>query len=137
MVSTDLRTPSGDAGGIVLGWLTRLTVVLAVLGVIAFDGISVVSARMSLEDAGTTAAQSASETWQRTHDIRAALASAQRSATEANADTTVVDNSLSVDADGTAHLTVTRVASTIVARHIGPLRRWCTLQVRADGKGTP
>lgn len=136
MVSSDLRTPSGDVGGIVLGWLTRLTVVLAVVGVIAFDGISIVTSRLSLEDAGNQAARSASETWQSTHDIRAALASAQRAATEANADTTVVTDSLSVDADGTAHLTVTREASTLVARHIGPMRHWCDLRVQGVGKST-
>ncbi|HEX3004434.1 MAG TPA: hypothetical protein VHO27_09480 [Angustibacter sp.] len=136
MVSSDLRTPSGDAGGIVLGWLTRLTVVLAIVGVIAFDGISIVTSRLSLEDAGNQAARSASETWESTHDIRAALASAQRTATEANADTTVVSDSLSVDADGTAHLVVTREASTLVARHIGPMRHWVELRVQGVGKST-
>ena len=136
MVSSDLRTPSGDAGGIVLGWLTRLTVVLAVVGVIAFDGISIITSRLSLEDAGNQAARSASETWQSTHDIRAALASAQRAATEANPDTTVVTDSLSVDADGTAHLVVTREASTLVAQHIAPLRHWCDLRLPGVGKST-
>ncbi len=136
MVSSDLRTPSGDAGGIVLGWLTRLTVILALVAVVAFDGISIATSRLSLEDAGNQAARSASETWQSTHDIRAALASAQRAATDANADTTVVSDSLSVDADGTAHLTVTREASTLIAGHIGPMRHWCDLRVQGAGKST-
>ena len=136
MVSSDLRTPSGDVGGIVLGWLTRLTVVLAVVGLIAFDGISIISSRLSLEDVGDQAARSASETFERTHDIRAALASAQQTATEANADTTVVTNSLSVDPDGTAHLTVVREASTLVAHYIPPMRSWCDLRVQGEGRST-
>ncbi len=136
MASSDLRTSSGDVGGIVLGWLTRLTVVLAVVGLVAFDGISIVSSRLSLEDVGDTAARSASETWERTHDIQAALASAQQTATEANADTTVVPDSLSVDPDGTAHLTVRRVASTIVAHYIPPVRTWCDLRVQGVGRST-
>jgi Flp pilus assembly protein TadG len=136
MASSDLRRTSGDAGGIVLGWLVRLTVVLAVMAVVAFDGISIVTSRLSLEDAGNQAARSASETWQSTHDIRAALASAQQAATEANADTSVVTDSLSVDADGTAHLVVTREASTLVAQHIPPMRSWCELRVRGTGRST-
>jgi Flp pilus assembly protein TadG len=133
MASSDLRAAPGDAGGIVLGWLTRLTVVLAVAGLIAFDGISILTSKLSLEDAGDQAARTASETFQRTHDIQAALARAQQTATEANASTTVVADSLSVDPDGTAHLTVTRVANTILAEHLPPTRSWCDL--RADGVG--
>jgi Flp pilus assembly protein TadG len=136
MGSTDLRTPSGDGGGIVLGWLTRLTLVLAIVGLVAFDGISIVTSRLSLEDVGNQAARSASETWQRTHDIRAALASAQQTASESNADTGVVTDSLSVDPDGTAHLTVTRQASTLVAHYIPPMRAWCDLRVEGTGRST-
>lgn len=136
MESTDLRAPAGELGGIVVGWLTRLTVVLAVVGLIAFDAISIISSRLSLEDVGNQAARSASETWQRTHDIRASLASAQQTASDANADTSVVTTSLRVDPDGTAHLTVTREASTLVARYIPPMRNWYELRVDGTGRST-
>ena len=136
MMITAARTPSGDAGDIVLGWLTRVVVALALLGLVAFDGISIVSSRISLEDVGDQAARSASDTWERTHDIQAALKSAQDTATEANAETTVVPTSLSVDPDGTAHLTVTKVALTVVAHHIPALRGLYHLHVEGAGRST-
>jgi Flp pilus assembly protein TadG len=139
MDSTARRTPLGaaaDAGGIVLGWLTQVTVLLAVVGLIAFDGISIITSRLSLEDVGDQAARSASETWQRTHDIQASLLSAQTTATQANADTSVVSDSLRVDPDGTAHLTVTRTASTLVAQYLPPVRGWCDQRVEGDGRST-
>ncbi len=134
MVSSDLRTPSGDAGGIVLGWLTRLTVVLAVVG---GDRL-----RRHLDRHLAPVARGRRQPGrpQRQRDVaehprhpgRAGERAA--AATEANADTTVVTDSLSVDADGTAHLVVTREASTIVAQHIGPMRHWCELRVQGVGE---
>ena len=41
-----------------------------------------------------------------------------------------------VDPDGTAHLTVRRVASTIVAHYIPPVRTWCDLRVQGVGRST-
>lgn len=139
MQSADLQRPfgaAGDTGGIVLGWLTRLTVLLAVLGLIAFDAISIVTSRLSLEDVGNQAARNASETWQRTHDIRASLLSAQTTASDADAGTSVVTNSLRIDPDGTAHLTVTREAATLVAHYLPSVRNWCDQRVDGQGRST-
>ena len=52
----------GDRGDIVLGWLTKLAVVLGVLGVIAFDGIAVVQAHFQASDRATTAASATQTT---------------------------------------------------------------------------
>lgn len=136
MATCDDRLAPGDAGGIVVGWLLRISAVLAVIGLIAFDGISIVTVRFALEDDGNQAARSASDTWERTHDIRAALASAQQTAAESNAANVVVPTSLRIDPDGTAHLTIKREASTIVAVHIPPLRRYCDLTTQGQGRGS-
>jgi hypothetical protein len=136
MARSDLRGPGSDRGDIVLGWLVKITVVLAVLGVIAFDGISIGTTKMSVEDQGDTAARAASETWLRTHDARESLASATQTATEANPLNVVVPESFRVDADGTAHFTMEREASTIVAQHIGPLHSICLVDASAIGRST-
>ncbi|WP_460459378.1 hypothetical protein [Angustibacter peucedani] len=136
MASCDLRTPTSDRGDIVLGWLVKIVVILAVFGVVAFDAISIGTTKMSVEDQGDTAARAASETWQRTHDARASLADAQKAAAEANPLNVVVPESFAVDADGTAHFTIEREASTLVAQHIGPLRKVCLVDAAAIGRST-
>jgi hypothetical protein len=136
MASSDLSTPADDRGDVVLGWLVKITLVLAVLGIVAFDGISIATARLSVEDQGNEAARTASETWERTHDANASYASASAAATEANPLNEIDPKSFRLDPDGTAHLTITREAATIVAHHIGPLRTFCTVDVDAQGRST-
>ena len=48
-----------DSGSIVLGWLTKLVVVLLLVGVVLFDFVSVGVARMTASDDANTAAQAA------------------------------------------------------------------------------
>ncbi|MFC6007238.1 hypothetical protein [Angustibacter luteus] len=122
-----------DEGGIVLGWLTKVAVVLAIVGVIAFDVISVVTARLSVEDAGQQAALTASDVWSRTHDVQATLKAAEDSATESNPLNVVDTATFRVDADGTVHLRVTRDAPTLVAHYVKPLREMS--EVHADSYG--
>ncbi len=135
MTGSDSLAP-GDRGDIVLGWLVKITLVLAVVGAAAFDAISIGTTRMTVEDQGDTAARAASETWLRTRDAKASLDAATQSATEANPLNVVVPSSFRVDADGTARFTIERVASTLVVRYIGPLRKVATVDAPAIGRST-
>jgi hypothetical protein len=122
-----------DRGDIVLGWLTRLTVVMAVLGVALFDAISVGTTSASVADQGTTAALAASATWDETKDIQAAFDSAVASATEQNPENELDPKGFSIDADGTVHLTVSRDAKTLVLYRWGRSAKWA--HVSQDAKG--
>lgn len=62
----------GDRGDIILGWLTKLVVTLAVLGVIAFDAISLAAARFSAEDNAQTAARAAVASYGSDQDVQRA-----------------------------------------------------------------
>ena len=99
----------------VIGWLTRVVVVLAILGVLGFDAIAVGVARFDADDDGTRAAQAAATSWKQSHDIAAALKAAETSLGEAD---TLVPESLTITADGTAHLKVQRKVTTIVFPYI-------------------
>ncbi len=136
MASSDLRTVATDRGDIVMGWLVKVTVVLALIGVVAFDAISIGTTRLSVEDQGNVAARTASENWQRTHDANDALAAASQAATEQNPLNVVVPSTFRVDLDGTAHFTMEREASTLVAHYVGPLRRLCLVDAAAEGRST-
>ena len=91
-----------DSGDIILGWLTKLVIGISLTGVVAFDGVSIGVAHVSTIDDANSAALAASHAWQDSHDMNRALQAAQQTAAQHGE--TVVDNILSVDAEGTAHV---------------------------------
>lgn len=121
-----------DRGDIILGWLTRIVVGIAVVGVVLFDGLSIGVAHVSAADDANAAARSASHAWVDDHNVQGALRAAE--ATAAEHAETVVPASLHVFTDGTVELKVQRSATTLVVRHIGPLRSWTTITAAGSGK---
>ena len=97
------REPGDDRGGIVLGWLTKLTVALGLVGIVLFDAISIGSTMATVSDAGTTP---------RTRRRRpgtdegppADLPRRGRRGRRAEPRERRVDQGLHVDPDGTVHL---------------------------------
>lgn len=132
--TTDQPGGTADAGGIVLGWLTKLTVVLAVAGIFLFDAISIGTTKASLADQGSYAARDASEVWQQTGNIQRTYDAAVASATEANPMNQVSTTDFTVDPDGTVHLTVGREAQTIVLYRWGRTRQWAKVRATAAGR---
>ncbi len=122
-----------DRGDIVLGWLTRIVVVLGIAGLGLFDAISVGTTAVNLSDQGNHAAREASEVWQSTEDVQAAYDAAVASATDANPQNVVDPKTFIIDADDTVHLTVSRTATTIVLYHWGRTAKWA--EITRDGKG--
>ena len=123
--------PDGDSGGIILGWLARIVIGIAVAGVIAFDGVSIGVAHISAADDANSAALAASTSWHDHHDQTLALQAAQEAASMHGE--TVVPNSLRIDSDGTVHLTLEHDATTLVIQHVSALHSW--VAVTADGSG--
>lgn len=111
-----VRPRAGDAGGIVLGWLVRVALVLAVVGVLAFDGLSVLVAEMGVEDEAGRAARSASSTWSDTHDVRQAYTTAEASL--GSSASAIVPGTFRVTPDGTVSLRVERTAPTLVLHRV-------------------
>jgi hypothetical protein len=111
-------TTVDDRGGIVLGWLTRLAVGLALFGVLLFDVISVISTEATVSDQGSFAAREASVTWAQSHNLQSAYDTAVKSAIEQNPLNVVATKGFTVDPDGTVHLVISREATTLV------LYRW-------------
>jgi hypothetical protein len=126
--------PTGERADIILGWLIRLVVVLGVLGVAAFDGLSIVATRLSLADTGTLAARAASTTWGREHNVQSAFDAAWAQAVEDDPDTRVETATFRIDPDATVHLVVRRHATTIVVEHVGWVAHWADVRVGATGR---
>jgi Tfp pilus assembly protein PilV len=111
----------GDRGDIVLGWLSKLVVVLGLLGLVAFDGISLAQARFQAADRATTAASAAAEDFRTNHDLQKAYNAAF--ATVSGADT-IETKTFTVSTDGTVKLRLHHEATTLIVHRIGPLKKW-------------
>jgi hypothetical protein len=131
--SLTATTGANDRGGIVLGWLTKLTVFLAVGGVMLFDVISVGSTKASLADQAGQAAHAASATWLASRNVQTAYLAAEREATDLNPANKVLVKSFSIAPDGTVRLTLRREASTLLLFRWSRTAKWA--DVRATGEG--
>ncbi len=119
-----------DAGTIVMGWLVKLALVLTVFGISAFDAVSVASAHLSTSDDANSAATAAAADYQTSHNIQSALAAAQDEITNPNE--VLLPNSLTINRDGSATVTVQRKITTVVMYRIGPLKKYTVIQVRGQ-----
>jgi hypothetical protein len=118
---------NSDSGAIVLGWLTRLVVVFAVLGVLAYDGVSVVVAHVHV------AASSAADTYKTGKSVQQAYEQAEADA-QADGDS-IKPQDFVVLPTGTVQITLHRVAVTLWMQRIGPLKH--LTDVAGKGQGIP
>lgn len=118
------RCARDERGDIVLGWLTKIAVVLGLAGLCLFDGISIASTNVRVDDDGHYAARAASQNWQETKSIQKAYDAAQLVATKQDPAETVETKGFVVDRDGRVHLRVSREATTLIVFRIGPIKHW-------------
>jgi hypothetical protein len=129
-----LRGAQPERGDIVLGWLTRVVVILGVAGVFLFDAISLGTTTMTLADQGSHAAREASEVWQLTGDVQLAYDEAVESATEANPLNVVDNTSFRISEDNTVRLTISREATTLVLFRWSKTAEWTRIEREAKGR---
>lgn len=129
-----LPTAERDRGDIVLGWLTRLSAVLAVVGLALFEAISIGTTTASVADQGSYAAQEASATWDQTRNAQSAYEAALAAATEQNAENVVSTKGFAIDADGTVHLVISRDAKTLLLYRWHRTAGWAHISRKAEGR---
>ena len=121
-----------DSGAIVIGWLTKLVVTLAVLGFLAYDGISIATATFSASDRANTLASEAADDV-KTMGLQKAYATI---AAEAEADgDSVAPQDFRVDSNGHVTLVLKRQARSLWMERISALKKY--LRVSATGEGSP
>jgi hypothetical protein len=129
-----VRSTDTERGDIVLGWLTRIVVVLGLAGLGLFDAISIGSTAVNLSDQGSYAAREASEVWQSTHSLQQAYDAAAAAATEANPANVVDTKTFRIDEDNTVHLRISREATTLILYRWGRTAQWAQLERDAAGR---
>ncbi|MCW2778983.1 MAG: hypothetical protein JWN17_2708 [Frankiales bacterium] len=123
-----------DRGDIVLGWLTRLSLALGVLGVLVFDGVALGAAHFEAADAASTAARAAAEEYRGSHDVQKSYDAAYAAVRDSG--DTVGTTDFVVAPDGSVTLSVTRTAHTLVMKEVGPLRRYTVTTAKGSGRAT-
>jgi hypothetical protein len=121
----------GDRGDVVLGWLTKLAVVLGLLGLVAFDGISLVQGHFQAADRATTAAAAAADDYKVNHDVQKAYNAAFATVT---GDDTIETKTFGVDQEGTVTLRLHHIATTLVIGRIGPLKKYADAAETGTGR---
>jgi hypothetical protein len=117
-----MRTSGKDRGAARLQTMTWLVVVLAIVGLCAYNVVSVISARVSTEDDAQDAAYAASNAWHATPSVDVAYQAA--AASIAGKGETILTHQFSVDPDGTVHLVLRKPVRNIFMSHIGSLRKY-------------
>ena len=124
-----------DRGAIVLGWLTRVVMALAVLGVLGFDAASLGSGQLYAEDHAQRAARAAVENYGLTTDLQLAY-DAALDAVLADGDTIDVEG-FAAGPGGSITLRLRREVPTLVVEKIPPLRGWATITSTVTARPTP
>jgi hypothetical protein len=122
-----------DSGSIVVGWLGRLVALFALLGVLAYDGVSLMAANFGAADDAAVAASAAADTYRLHSNVQEAYDAAV--AAVAGKGDKVETKTFQIAADGKVTLTIDRSPSTLWMHRVGPLKKW-TL-VRQSGDGMP
>jgi hypothetical protein len=120
-----------DRGDVVLGWLTKLVVALGLLGLLAFDGISLAQARFQAADRATTAASAAADDYQTSHDLQKAYNAAF--ATVSSNDT-IETKTFQIAQDGTVTLRLHHEATTLLVGRISALKHWADAVETGEGR---
>ena len=122
-----------DDGAIVLGWLTKVALSLAVVGFLSYDGISLVTSTVSTNDHAATLASQAADDVKNMRSIDKAYAVIAAQAEEGG--DSLAPQDFVVAPSGSVTITLTHEATSVWMRHIGPLKRF--LKVRATAEGAP
>ena len=127
----DLSGP--DAGGIVVGWMTKLALTAAVVGLLGFDGISVGVAHFSTADDASNAVQAASQSYELQHNLQNAYNAAEAAI---NSHESIKTTNFAILPDGTTTLTLTNTVKTLVFFRTSLTKGFAVVTVTASGKYT-
>ena len=97
---------SRDDGFFSLGWLSRIVVTFAIVGVLALDGISLATGHLRIDDAASQAATAASSAYGPNADEAAARTAAEKAAQDADTTLTALtfsDGNVTAKVHGTIH----------------------------------
>jgi hypothetical protein len=122
-----------DDGAIVLGWLTKVALTLAVVGFLAYDGISIVVATFATSDHANTYASEAADSVKQLRSVDKAYAAISAEAEDSGY--SIAPQDFRVASDGNVTIILHRTAHSLWMDKIGALKKY--LNVKGTGTGAP
>ena len=122
-----------DRGDIILGWFTRVAVFLLLLGIIAFEGISLVSARFSATDEANQVAMAAADAYAPKKSAKAALAAAEDEATSLKVD--LLADKFVITDDGSVDVSISKTATTLFLYRTEKTAKWAIVTSSGHASG--
>jgi len=119
--------PAGDTGDIVVGWLTKLVAVFAVVGVLVFDGASLGVAELGVTDQAAAASRAASAELVTGGTPQDAYDAARASIDVGSGHVDLPVAGFVIAADRTVTLTVQRSVPTLVLHRVPGSDSWLTV----------
>jgi hypothetical protein len=123
MAGLSVSVRPGDGGFLVLGWLARVMISIALVGIMLFDSLVLIRGHVHVENTTQAAADAATSSYETNHDYAAARAAAVQAA-EMGQETlpangfTIVHGDVVVTLDG--HV------DTLIVGHLPGLRSFAT-----------
>lgn len=112
------RDPRDERGDMVVGWLARIAVVLAIIAVIGFDVVTTFQGQVTARDQAGTAATAGYESYAANHNVQTAYQAALAAAKAADPADTIKPADFVVTQAGVVTLKLSRPVHTIVARYL-------------------
>jgi hypothetical protein len=132
-----MRATGTDRGAVRVGYVTKLAVVLAVIGVFGYDGVSIMAMHITTSTDADNAADAASANWQQTHNVTLAYQAASEAVAAHHERVLTCPTCFSIAPDNTAHVEVRRTAHTLLFSRIGFLRHATVVTEPADVNHNP
>jgi hypothetical protein len=127
------RLSYDDRGDIILGWFTRVAAFLLLLGILAFEGISVGTAHVNGADIANQVALVAAEAYAPKHSVKAAYAAAEQEAIDHKAE--LVPNEFVVTDDGSVELAIKTTATTLFLYRTESTAKWAIVKSGGHASG--
>ena len=121
-----------DDGGVIVGYFTKIALVLSLFSIICFDAVSVGVAKMNAEDTARGAAFAGAEAWNTERNLDVAYAAAQGYAVDHGG--SIDRKSFTVAEDGTVTVSMTREATTLLLYRTKKSAKWAVVTASASGR---
>jgi hypothetical protein len=122
-----------DRGDIILGWFTRVATFLLLLGIVAFEGISLVTAHINGADTANAVALAAADAYAPRHSVKAAYAAAEGEAIKHNAE--LLPDEFVVSADGSVEIAIKSTATTLFLYRTSATAKWAVVKSAGHASG--
>lgn len=118
-----MRATGKDSGAVRVSYIAKLAVVVAIIGVFGYDGVSIFATHVSTSSDANNAAISASQDWQMHHNVNLAYQAASQETAAADEKVLTCSTCFSIAQDNTVTLKLQKTAKTLVFSRIGFLKR--------------